>query len=187
MSAFEFTFGLISLLLGLGFTHLADSFAKLVMAGDRVRWDWLSPLASLGAFQSGLIFWWYQWSLRDHSVTLAELAVRAVACLALYIMVVAALPAPEGDRTDLRDRFEHARRLYFGAFGFYVLLVGVLNRFVRDVFFSESVWIVPWSNLLTIALCLACIFIARRWLHGLVLTYINLVPALQWLPQSIAG
>ncbi|MCV0414597.1 MAG: hypothetical protein K5831_06910 [Brevundimonas sp.] len=57
MSAFEFTFGLVSLLLGPGFAHLANSFALLVMAGPRVRWDWLSPLAALAVFQAGLIFW----------------------------------------------------------------------------------------------------------------------------------
>jgi hypothetical protein len=57
MSAFEFSFGLLSLLLGLGFAHLEDALAKLVLAGPKVKWDWLAPLAALNAFISGLVYW----------------------------------------------------------------------------------------------------------------------------------
>lgn len=187
MSAFEFTFGLISLLLGLGFAHLADSFAKLVMAGARVRWDWLSPLAAVVTFQSGLIYWWYQWSLRDQSVTLAELVVRAIACLALYIMAVAALPAPEGERTDLREHYYRARPLYFGASALYLLLVGILNRFVRDVILGEQIWEVPWGNIINLIVIVGCIFIRNRWFQTLALTWLLVEVGRRWLPQAIAG
>ncbi|WP_288758314.1 hypothetical protein [uncultured Brevundimonas sp.] len=187
MSAFEFTFGLVSLLLGLGFAHLANSFALLVMAGPRVRWDWLSPLAALAVFQSGLIFWWYQWSIRDQEVTLAALAVRAVACLAIYVVSVAALPAPEGESTDLRERFESGRRLFFGGFAFFVLLVGVVTPIVHRLMTPGSDWRPPWQNIITVALCVACVFVGRRWLHGLVLLVLIIPLALQWLPLSIAG
>jgi hypothetical protein len=187
LSAFEFTFGLVSLLLGLGFAHLANSFALLVMAGPRVRWDWLSPLAPLAVFQAGLIFWWYQWSIKDQEVTLAALAVRAVACLAIYVVSVAALPAPEGESTDLRERFENGRRLFFGGFAFFVLLVGVVTPIVHRLMTPGSDWPLPWENILFIALCVACIFVGRRWLHGLVLLVLIIPLALQWLPLSIAG
>lgn len=187
MSAFEFTFGLISLLLGLGFAHLANSFAKLVMAGNRVRWDWLSPLAAVLAFEAGLIYWWYQWSLKDEDVTLAGLAVRAVACLTLYVVAVAAMPAPGDDELDLRESFENVRRLFFGAFGFFVLLVGVLPPFVQRVVFAEGVWTIPWQNLSSIALCVSCLFIGKRWFHGLVLIWFLAAPALEWLPLAISG
>jgi hypothetical protein len=187
MSAFEFTFGLISLLLGLSFAQLADSFAKLVMAGKRVQWDWLSPLAALFAFQSGLIYWWYQWSLRDEPVTLGGLVVRAVACLALYIMTVAALPLPKDDRTALSEHYEQARRLFFGAFAFYLLIVGILNRFVRDVMLGERVWEVPWGNVLNLGIVFACLFIRKRWFHGLALIWLLFDAGRRWLPQAIVG
>ena len=187
MSAFEFTFGLISLLLGLGFAHLADSFAKLVMAGDRVRWDWLSPVAAVLAFEAGLIYWWYQWSLKDQGVTLAALAVRAVACLTLYIVAVAAMPAPGAEKTDLKESFENSRRLFFGGFGFFVLLVGVLPSFAPHIVFAEGIGGIPWQNLFGLALCAACVFTGRRWFHGLVLIFMVGAPALEWLPLAIAG
>lgn len=187
MSAFEFTFGLVSLLLGLGFAHIADSFAKLVMAGKEVRWDWLSPLAAVTSFQSGLIYWWYQWSLRDQEVSLGGLVVRAIACLTLYVMAVAALPAPRESGIDLKEHYQKARRLYFGAFAVYILIVGVLNRFVRDVFFGERVWQVPWLNLLSVAIIIACVFIQKRWFHTVALSWLLLDAATRWLPQAISG
>jgi hypothetical protein len=187
MSAFEFTFGLISLLLGLSFAHLANCFALLVVAGRRVRWDWLSPLAALAAFQAGLIFWWFQWSVKDQEVTMAALAVRALACLSIYIVAVAALPAPEGERTDLREWFEKARRLFFGGFGFFAFLVGVLTPLVHSLMTPENDWPLPWQNIITVALCVACIFIGKRWLHGLVLLVLIVPSALEWLPLKIAG
>jgi hypothetical protein len=187
MSAFEFTFGLISLLLGLAFAQLADAFAKLVIAGKQVHWDWLSPLAAFVVFQSGLIYWWYQWSLRDEPVTLGGLVVRAVACLALYIMAVAALPSPKADRVDLSEHYEQARRLFFGAFAIYLLIVGILNRLVRDVMFGERVWEVPWLNFLNLGIIFACVFIHKRWFHGLALMWLLIDAGRRWLPQAIAG
>ena len=95
MSTFEFAFGLISLLLGLGFVHVAQAFAKLIMAGPRVRWDWLSPLAAVTMFQLGLVYWWAQYGLRNEELVLGAVVVQACACLALYMMAVAALqPRP---------------------------------------------------------------------------------------------
>lgn len=187
MSAFEFTFGLVSLLLGLGFAHLANNFAFLVMAGRQVRWDWLSPLAALAAFQGGLIFWWYQWSVKDQEVTLGALAVRALACLAVYVVSVAALPAPGGERTDLRERFETSRPLFFGGFAFYILLVGVVTPVAHRLMAQQNDWRLPWQNMVTVALCVACVFIGRRWLHGFVLLVLIVPLALEWLPLKIAG
>jgi hypothetical protein len=187
MSAFEFTFGLVSLLLGLGFAHIAESFAKLVMAGKQVRWDWLSPLAAVTTFQSGLIYWWYQWSLRDQEVTLGGLVVRAIACLTLYVMAVAAFPAPREGPIDLKEHYQTARRLFFGAYAIYILIVGILNRFIRDVFFEERVWQVPWLNLLNVTILIACVLTKKRWFHSAALSWILIDAARRWLPQAISG
>jgi hypothetical protein len=59
--------------------HLAGAFARLVIAGRKVQWDWLPLLAAVLTFQSSLIYWWFQWSLREQPVVMAELSVRAVA------------------------------------------------------------------------------------------------------------
>jgi hypothetical protein len=112
ISAFEFSFGLISLLLGLGMTHLAGALARLVIAGRKVQWDWLPLLAALLTFQSTLVYWWFQWALREQPVILADLTFRAVACLLLYMLAVAVLPEETRGRPNLRDHFERSNRLF---------------------------------------------------------------------------
>jgi hypothetical protein len=186
MSGFEFTFGLISLLLGLGLAHIAAAFANLILLGPRVKWDWLSPLAALLTFQSVLIYWWFQWSLREQEVVLGDLAIRAIACLALYIMAVAALPEPRGRRVDLKDHFERSQRLVYGSLIFYTLIVGVLPA-ARRGFVSQGEWVIPWFNFSNIALLTIGCFVRGRWLHAALLAYLVIILGIRWLPRVIAS
>ena len=186
MSGFEFTFGLISLLLGLGLAHVAAAFANLILLGPRVRWDWLSPLAAVLTFQSVLIYWWFQWSLRAQEVVLGDLAIRAVACLALYIMAVASLPDTRGRRVDLRDHFERSRRLLYGSLLFYTLIVGVLPV-LRRAISGDPNWYVPWFNVSNIALLTIGCFVRPRWVHIALLVYLVVVLGIRWLPRVIAS
>jgi hypothetical protein len=183
MSGFEFTFGLISLLLGLSLAHVAAAFANLILLGPRVRWDWLSPLASVLVLQSVLIYWWFQWSLRAQEIVLGDLAVRAVACLCLYVMAVAALPDPRGRRIDLCDHFERARKLIFGSLLAYTLIVGVLPA-VRHAVTGTTV-IVPWFNVGNLALLTIACLVRRRWVHAAVLLYLVVTLGVRWLPRVI--
>lgn len=186
MSGFEFTFGLISLLIGLGLAHVAAAFANLILLGPRVRWDWLSPLAAILFFESALIYWWFQWSLRDQEVVLGELAIRAIACLALYVMAVAALPDPRGRRVDLRDHFERSRRLFYGSLLTYTLIVGVLPV-LRRAFTGDAAVTIPWFNLSNVVLLGLGCFIRHRWFNAALLAYLVVMLGIRWLPRVIAG
>lgn len=185
MSGFEFTFGLISLLLGLSLAHVAGAFANLILLGPRVRWDWLSPLAAILVFQSVLIYWWFQWSLRTQEIVLGDLAIRATACLSLFIMAVAALPDSRGRRVGLRDHFERSRRLLYGSFLTYTLIVGVLPLIRRAV--TGEVIMVPWFVLSSVLLLAVGCFVRPRWFHTAVLTYLVVMLAVRWLPRVIGA
>ena len=183
MSGFEFTFGLISLLLGLSLAHVAATFANLILLGPRVRWDWLSPLAAVLVLQSVLIYWWFQWSLREQEIVLGDLAIRSVACLCLYIMAVAALPDPRGRRIDLRDHFERARQLIFGSLLVYTLIVGVLPV-VRRAIAGDGLT-VPWFNVGNLVLLVLACLIRKRWVDTAVLLYLVVMLGVRWLPRVI--
>jgi hypothetical protein len=183
MSGFEFTFGLISLLLGLSLAHVAAAFANLILLGPKVRWDWLSPLAAILVFQSVLIYWWFQWSLRTQEIVLGDLAIRAIACLCLYVMAVAALPDPRGRRVVLSVHFERSRRLIYGSLLTYTLIVGVLPA-VRKAF-SDGALTVPWFNLSNIALLIIGCFVQKRFVHAVLLLYLVVILGIRWLPRVI--
>lgn len=188
MSGFEFTFGLISLLLGLGFAHIAQCVAKLVIQGKRVEWDWLSPLAAVATFQTGLVYWWYQWSLRNDAVTMAEVGIRAFACLILYVLAVAVLPdaGPSEDRISLKEHFERSRQLIFGSLIAYYAVVAVIPPMIRAMRGNGS-WLYLASNFFSLALFALAFLVPKRWLSATVLIYILAIEAAVWLFQSIAA
>ncbi len=188
MSGFEFTFGLISLLLGLGFAHIAYSVAKLVIEGKRVEWDWLSPLAAVVVFQAALIYWWYQWSLRDQAVTMAEVGIRAFACLILYVLAVAVLPegGSADDRISLKKHFEKSRRLIFGSLIAYYLVAGVIPPMLRALR-GDGSWSYLANNFFSMALFALAFSIPKRWLSATVLIYVLATDAILWLFESIAA
>lgn len=188
MSGFEFTFGLISLLLGLGFAHIAHCVARLVIQGRQVEWDWLSPLAALAVFETTLIYWWYQWSLRNDAVTMAEVGVRAFACLILYVMAVAVLP--EGGRSEervsLKAHFERSRRLIFGALIAYYTVVALIPPLLRALR-GEGSWGYLASNVLSMSLFVLAFAIPKRWVSAFVLLYLVAIEAVIWLFESITA
>lgn len=186
MSGFEFSFGLISLLLGLGFAHVAAAFASLILLGKRVRWDWLSPLAALLFLQSALIYWWFQWALREQEVVLGDLAIRGVACLTLYIMAVAVFPETRGRRADLREHFERSRLLVYGSFITYTLIVGILPIVAR-LFNTDRPLSIPWFQLISLVLLIAGCFIRKRWYDTILLSYLVVILGIRWLPQALAA
>lgn len=182
MSPFEFSFALISLLLGLGFAALADSFAKLCLAGRRVRWDWLSPLVALNAFQAGLVYWWFQWSLRDQPVLLIGLAGRALACLCVYVFSVSALPADKGEPIDLRDHFERSRRLTYGAYLLYWLLVALALPLSAGRGTTAD-----WGDCTALTLMVAGLFIRDRRFNLATQLFLLIIVASTWMLQLIAA
>lgn len=188
MSGFEFTFGLISLLLGLGFAHIAHCVAKLIIEGKRVEWDWLSPLAAVAVFQTALIYWWYQWSLRNEAVTMAEVGIRAFACLILYVLAVAVLPEgrPSEDHTSLKEHFERSRRLIFGSLIAYYSVVAVIPPMLRAMR-GDGSWGYLASNFFSIALFALAFSFSKRWLSASVLIYLVAIEAVLWLFESIAA
>ena len=186
MSAFEFTFGLISLLLGLGFAHVAGAFARLIIAGPKVRWDWLSPLAAVLMLLMGLIYWWSQWSLRDEQVVLSDLTIRAVGCLFLYVMAVAVLPDRTGKRINLRNHFERSRRLVYGSLAAHVATVGILPD-AAAAFSGGGSWGSALQNMFIIALLLVGIFTPRPWVNGALLSGLLLLLGFAWMTRVIAS
>jgi hypothetical protein len=164
--------------------HLAGAFARLVIAGRKVHWDWLPLVAAVLTFQSSLIYWWFQWSLREQPVVMAELSVRAVACLLLYMLAVAVLPEDSRGRPNLKEHFERSNRLFFGVYGALVLLTGVMPHANRML--TGRAWEVPWANLIIITLCVVAVFLRRRWLHTLVIIYLLLRLNQDWIGQVIS-
>ena len=58
MAPFEYLLLFASVVLGLALAELAVGVNRLLRDWDRVKWDWLAPLAAILAFLKIVTQWW---------------------------------------------------------------------------------------------------------------------------------
>ncbi len=121
MTHFEYIAVLVSLELAIGIGHLFAAFARLLQAGDRVRFDPVH-LAATGLLVLLLTqFWWGFWNFRlvETWSYLAVLSVLApVGCLVVAGLVLvpadARSDAAPGERIDLGEYYFAQRGRVYG-------------------------------------------------------------------------
>jgi hypothetical protein len=94
MSLNEFLLGFIGVVIGLGVADLLISFHKLLRAGSRVKWDWLTLLYAVYMLYSLIIMFWWQFGDPPAGATLTiwEFLPTFVYLATGFLMVASALP-----------------------------------------------------------------------------------------------
>jgi hypothetical protein len=115
LTPFEHISVLISIILGLGLTHLLTAVHRLVQARQRVRLYWLTLLWVALIFVSQVEWWWGSYALRDQTVwNFFYFVFVLLSPVSLYLAAAFALPEMEPDRHyDLREYYYGARRWFF--------------------------------------------------------------------------
>lgn len=191
MTQLEYLIALVSIIVGLGLTDLAQSLRELVRPGRTVHWHWLPLTWAVIAFLLIVQIWWQSFGLLK-AEALSHAAVFTpvlLGFLLLYLICAFALPDP--DRVHFKDDvpspldtprrealdleafyFSPAhRRWFFGAF------IGLL---VTSQLFNVAVWGVQGDqviktvrlvknvgiNFVLASLLGGLIVTPRRWIHG---------------------
>jgi hypothetical protein len=117
LTPFEHLSVLISIILGLGLTHLLTSVHRLVQARERVRVYWLPLLWVALIFVSQIEWWWASFALRDAAVwNFFYFLFVLLSPVTLFLSAAFALPELEpGERYDLREYY-YGNRGWFFAF-----------------------------------------------------------------------
>lgn len=114
MSPNEFVLGLVGVVIGLGIADLLTSFHKLLRAGSRVKWDWLTlTYAALMLFVL-IVFWWWQFGYpgEGRTLTIAGFLTNFVFLAVSFLMVASALPDDvPAEGLDLREFYSGTLRL----------------------------------------------------------------------------
>jgi len=104
VSQLEYLVALISIIVGLGLTDLAQSFRELIRPGHPVRWDGLPLAWSALVFLITILIWWQGFnSLKDPSVEGGAGPVFLLFLLyflLLYLCCAFALPDPDWERSS---------------------------------------------------------------------------------------
>lgn len=212
MSQLEYLVALISIIVGLGITDLAQSLRELVRPSRPVRWHWLPLLWVVNIVLIVLQLWWASFSLLQLEVFSEALAFFPILLLfaGLYLASAFALPdlrwgpstsvsnpdSPVEEELDLEAFYFSGghRRWFFGTLVGLVFLGQVVaipfNLLQNGITAGQLIFSLV-QNLLLAAFLATLILIERRWVHtigallvfaGLVYTLWRGVPPLEGAP-----
>jgi len=170
VNPFEYLLVLAAVILGLAVSDLAMSANRLLDAGERIKWDWLAPLAAIVVFLKIVTQWWTWFSAAPIAKGLTfemYLGVLSSAVL-LFLLAAASLPDQIGDgKFDLAEYYRRVQRRYWLIFAAHFAVSAVVNAWVQIALeaarfaFSLAYLIVPGA--------IALGFIRVRWLHAVAL------------------
>ena len=107
---------LVAIILGLAMAELGTSFHRLIRAGKRVRWDWMSLALAYAMLLEIVQFWWLSqaWYANATELRLIEFLPRFLIFLLIYLMAAAVLPdkIPENG-IDLRAFYVESSRYFW--------------------------------------------------------------------------
>jgi hypothetical protein len=166
MTPFEHLAVLISIVIGVGLTHLLTSVHRLVQARDRVRLYWLPLLWVTLIFITLIEWWWASFGFRQHTVwNFFYFLFVLLSPVTLYLAAAFVLPELEpGGRYDLRTHYYENRRWFFAFVAVGPLLDGV-RRALQAGDWSDFGAV---SNLVSFVLVGLLAVTARPWIHTVV-------------------
>lgn len=129
MSPFDYVAVIISVVIGLGLSHLLTGLVKLVKGRRLVRFYWIHLVWVALSFMGHVFLWWTLWNLRRFQnwdfFTFLLLLLEPVL---LFVSVAFLIPEPRpGEEIDLREYFYENRAAFFGVNAVFTLLMIVIN------------------------------------------------------------
>jgi hypothetical protein len=119
VNSFEYITVLVSIVVGLAIADIANSVHRLLAAGRRVTWDWISLVAALLILLELLNLWW-KWHGFTGS-TLGEVLPYFGVLFLLFLAAAVSLPDHvPAEGINLRDYFVEKRRHFWAVYAAYV-------------------------------------------------------------------
>lgn len=173
MSPFDYSLGLLTILMGLALADVTFSFHKLAVRARTIRWDGRPLVAAALVIIECVRLWFGQWTLRNLSVALTFPIYFGlfVQMLVLVLLASACLPDGATDDTDLTAFYEQRRRYFWALFALYHtmyfafwLVFGATNASG-----TAPGGIIDWIRVLAPVLAFSLLAVVRvRWLDYLV-------------------
>ncbi|HEY2750913.1 hypothetical protein [Phenylobacterium sp.] len=187
MRPLEYLLGLESIILALALGDLTRSLHRLLLAGDRVKWDFLSPLAAIMVLLKIVNHWWRWFRLERiaNQLTFEMFLGVVAATVVLYLISAATLPdeVPTGP-IDLRAHYTAVSRRLWILFLIQGLLTALVNsRAATQTGGSQFQTLAPYLVILPAALSL--VVIRNRAWHTLCLIGLSAFYAFQYFGQVL--
>jgi hypothetical protein len=177
MSTTEYVSVFVAIIIGLAVADLLLSLHKLLRAGPRVKWDWLTPALALQMLLLTVSFWWvsHNWYQGVRTMSVAEFLPDLAVFMLLFLTVAAVLP-DDVPKTgiDLRAYYLSSSRYVWTLIA---LSLASSTLLIALRFPVENAGPLAWlaargDNLAVAAAAAVPIFTRRVWVHGLVIALI---------------
>jgi hypothetical protein len=116
MNSFSYLSVFISLILGLGVTHLLSGAASLIQSRHELKWWWPTPLWMATTFLIQVQTWWAMFTLRTvDQWSFAAFLVVLLQPVAIFMMAALIVPRTATGTLDLKDEYFRESRWFFSA------------------------------------------------------------------------
>lgn len=163
MTPFEYLSVLISIILGLGLTHLLSAVRELIQKRGRVRFYWLALVWAALIFMTQVQWWWGIYELRVNTTwNFFSFFFLLLAPVSMYLTAGMVLPDIEGDEEcDLKSYYYRNHGWIFGLTATGNFLDAMRAYMAIGSFANPTVW----TNLIGVALCISLAVIRRERYH----------------------
>jgi hypothetical protein len=122
MNQFEYLLMFASVILAMAVSDVITSLNRLLSAGARIRWDWLSPLAATLAFLKIVNQWWawFGASTFAGAMTFGMFLGVLVSAVLLFLLAASALPDSLEEGADLRAYYQNTARRFWLLFAAHI-------------------------------------------------------------------
>jgi hypothetical protein len=129
MEAFGYVSVIISVVIGLGLSHLLTGAAELVKARRRVKFYWVHLLWVVLTFVGHIFLWWTMWNLRlVRDWSFFSFLLLLLAPVLLYVAAAFLIPKVESDASvNLREYFYENHSAFFSVNAAFTALLGMEN------------------------------------------------------------
>ena len=168
MHAFDYVMALAAVIVGLALTHMLVGVTRMVEGPARPKLYWVHLIWLAGIFVTVLLWWWaeFQWSTAK-SWTFAMYLFILIYAVLLFLMSAALVPSG-GGQIDYRDFFDGRKKWFLSLIVAYALIDFIDSAFKGIGHLRELGWPYMLSELATIAVAIAAIFIRSKKFQGAV-------------------
>jgi cell division protein FtsW (lipid II flippase) len=188
VSSFEYISTLLSIIIGLGITHLLMGTSRLINNPKGVKIYWVHLVWTFTLFIYMIIFWWFEYkftSIQEWTF----LIYLFIILYAVLLFLLCVINMPFRFPADFRDYYYSFRKWFFVVL-IAVNLVSVFDSYLKGRDHLNSLGIEYGVYIsVSIVLCIMAIFSRNRILHGSIAVLYSLYQILYSIKalDTIAG
>lgn len=171
MSQFEYVMVLVSIVLGLGITHLLVGIGSLMYRlsgqgpGVRLYWGHLAWVAYLFCYLIGFWWWEFSWSAQSTWGLLLYFFLVLYAT-ALFLLCEILFPRRADEVEDFEFYFMSVRKWFYGLL-LGVTVIDIGESIIKGADYVERLGVMYWSLIITLcAIAIIGMLRSGRRLHG---------------------